>query len=103
VNNMLRRLAAVGLVTLTMAGTIAIPTAPANAGCWRCGPGWGGVAAGVVGGLALGSILGATAAPRYYGPPPAYYGPPPGCYYVRRPVYDQWGNYAGVRPVQVCQ
>jgi hypothetical protein len=47
--------------------------APAQAHCNGCG-----VAAGVVGGLAAGAIIGsALAGPRYYAPPP----PPPAYYY----------------------
>ena len=25
-----------------------------------------------------------------------------GCYWVRQPVYDDWGNYLGRRRVRVC-
>jgi hypothetical protein len=70
------------------------------------------VAAGLLGGLAAGAIIGAATAPRpYYGPPPAYAPPPayvapapayaPPCYWTRgEPV---WNGYAWVRPrVQVC-
>jgi hypothetical protein len=43
---------------------------------WGCGP--GPVAAGIVGGLAVGTLVGAAARPYYYYPPPYYYyGPPP--------------------------
>ena len=74
--------------------------------------GGGDVAAGLLGGLAAGAIIGAATAPRYYGPPPAYYAPPPvyvepapayapACYWTRgEPV---WNGVAWVRPrVQVC-
>ena len=74
--------------------------------------GGGDVAAGLLGGLAAGAIIGAATAPRYYGPPPAYYAPPPvyvepapayapACYWTRgEPV---WNGVASVRPrVQVC-
>ncbi|HMF06414.1 MAG TPA: hypothetical protein VKE72_05315 [Methylocella sp.] len=66
-------------------------------GCgWGCGyNNWGGaVAAGVVGGLALGALAGAAIS---YGP--YYYG---SCSWQNRPVYDSWGNFAGYAPVQVC-
>jgi hypothetical protein len=81
----------------------AILPAPAQAG----GNG-GAVAAGVIGGLAVGGLLGAAAAqPRYgygYAPAPVYVAPPPpSCYWTRgEPV---WDGYRGVwvRPrVQVC-
>jgi hypothetical protein len=56
---------------------------------------WGGaVAAGVVGGLALGALAGAA-----YPYGPYYWG---GCSWQNRPVYDAWGNFAGYAPVQVC-
>ncbi|HEY7242961.1 MAG TPA: hypothetical protein VH678_03650 [Xanthobacteraceae bacterium] len=57
-------------------------------------------AAGLIGGLAAGTLFGIAAA----SPPPVYYaGPPPSCYWTRgRPV---WDGYRGiwVRPrIQVC-
>jgi hypothetical protein len=72
----------------------------------------GQIAAGVLGGLAVGTILGATAAPRpYYAPEPMYapapvYAAPPAyaeCYWTRgAPVWDNWRGI-WVRPrVQVC-
>jgi hypothetical protein len=86
------------------AGTVVTPA--------QAGGNGGAVAAGVIGGLAIGGILGAAAAqPRYYGPPPAYVAepepvyvaPPPSCYWTRgEPV---WDGYRGVwrRPrIQVC-
>lgn len=64
----------------------------------------GALAAGIIGGLAVGTILGAAAAPRYYGPPPVYVeGPPPRCYWARGQAV--WDPYAGVwrHPrVRVC-
>ena len=92
-----------GLIVLVTAATMgaAILPAPAQAGSG------GAVAAGVVGGLAVGTILGAAAAqPRYYGPAPApvYVAPPPtSCYWTRgEPVWDGYRG-AWVRPrVQVC-
>ena len=59
------------------------------------GGGWGGpVAAGVLGGLALGALAGSAYA---YGP--AYYG---GCNWQNQPAYDGWGNFVGYQPIQVC-
>src|SRR5258708_35531761 len=50
--------------------------------------GWG-VAAGVLGGLAVGTAIGASVSqPAYYSAPPAYYAPPP-TYYAPPPVYYQ--------------
>lgn len=68
----------------------------------------GNVAAGVIGGLAVGTLLGAAAAgPRYYEPAPVYVAPAPvyapTCYWTRgAPV---WDGYRGIwyRPrIQVC-
>jgi hypothetical protein len=72
----------------------------------------GAIAAGVVGGLALGAIAGsaaANAAPAYgYGyAAPAYAAPAPvydgGCYFTRQATYDPYGNFAGYRRVRVCE
>jgi hypothetical protein len=69
----------------------------------------GNVAAGIIGGLAVGTLFGAAiASPRYYGPPPVYVAPAPvyvepTCYWSRgAPV---WDGYRGIwyRPrIQVC-
>ena len=91
------------ILVFTTAAAMSLPAAvPVQAG----GNG-GAVAAGVIGGLAVGGMLGAAAAqPRYYAPGPAYVVEPgyaPTCYYTRgRPV---WDDYRGVwvRPrVRVC-
>jgi hypothetical protein len=75
----------------------------------------GQVAAGILGGLAAGALIGSAVrpappppvyyypAPAYAPPPPAYYAPPPSCYYTHgAPVWDGFRG-AWVRPrVQVC-
>ena len=75
----------------------------------RRGPDAGAVAAGVVGGLALGALAAGAArpAPYYYGPGPTYVyedvppPPPPRCWYERE---DVWNGYAYVpRRIRVCQ
>ena len=63
----------------------------------------GAIAAGIIGGLAVGALIGAAAQGPYYGYGPAYYGPGPyygGCYWTRQRVWDGWGWR--VRPVRVC-
>ena len=93
-----------GLIALAVAAAMGAAILPAPA---QAGNNGGAVAAGVIGGLAVGTMLGAAAAqPRYYGPPPApvYVEPAPSeCYWTRgEPV---WDGYRGVwrRPrVQVC-
>lgn len=67
----------------------------------------GNIAAGIIGGLAVGTFLGAAAAqPRYYAPAPVYVVPGPvyqECYWTRgAPVFDRYRG-VWVRPrVQVC-
>ncbi len=89
-------LAAASLITATL--TAATPAAAQ----YRYG--WGApVAAGVIGGLAAGAIIGSAARPYGYGYGPAYaYGPGPYPCVRRRAVYDAYGNFAGYRPVRVC-
>jgi hypothetical protein len=89
-----------GLIVLATVAAMGAATLPAQAG----GNG-GAVAAGVIGGLAVGGLLGAAAAqqPRY-APEPVYVAPPPPrCYWSRgEPVWDGYRG-AWVRPrVQVC-
>jgi hypothetical protein len=80
----------------------AIPTIPVYAGD-------GNFAAGIVGGLAAGTLLGiAATGPRYYAPPPVYVAPepayPPECYWTQGQPY--WDGYRGAWAyprVRVCQ
>jgi hypothetical protein len=57
----------------------------------------GAIAAGVIGGLAAGAIIGSAVNGPYYGYGPGYYGygPSPvyygGCYWTRQRVWDGWG------------
>jgi hypothetical protein len=69
----------------------------------------GQVAAGVLGGLAVGTLLGSAVAPRpYYAPAPVYVAPPvvyeaPSCYWTRSaPVWDEWRGIWIRQRVQVC-
>jgi hypothetical protein len=73
----------------------------------------GQIAAGIIGGLAAGAIIGSMVrppppvyyapAPVYAAPPPVYVAPPPTCYFAPgAPVWDQWRGI-WVRPqVRVC-
>ena len=93
------------LTALAAAATLAIAAVaspqPAEA---RHG---GAVAAGIIGGLALGAIVGSAAAHGpyygyygpvyYYGPGPVYYG---ACYWTRERIWDGWGWRS--RRVRVC-
>src|SRR5262249_6512020 len=64
------------------------------------------VAAGLLGGLAAGTIIGVAAAgPRYYPPPPpVYVAPGPACYWTRgQPVWDAYRGIWMYPSVQVCE
>jgi hypothetical protein len=86
------------LVGLLITGSLCLTCVPRTAIA-----GSGEVAAGVVGGLAVGTLFGAAVAsgPRYYQPVPVYVAPT--CYWTRgAPV---WDGYRGIwyRPrIQVC-
>ena len=74
---------------------------------YRRGPSGGAIAAGVIGGLALGALA-AGAARRsyyddpYYAPAPVYADPaPPACWYEREEVWN--GQRYVPRRVRVCQ
>lgn len=106
----MKKTLAAGLAAATLAGTAIASATPASAQWgWRGGYGWGGpaVAAGVVGGLALGAL---AARPYYYGAPYGYYGgyAPVGygygggeCFIERRRTVDPWGRVI-VRRVRTC-
>jgi hypothetical protein len=86
------------LPAAVMLGLTSASTVPVQAG-------GGDVAAGLIGGLAAGTIIGAAVtAPRYYGPPPLYVAPAPYCYWTRgEPVWDPYRG-AWISPaVRVCQ
>ena len=64
------------------------------------------VAAGLLGGLAAGTIIGVAATgPRYYPPPPpVYVAPGPVCYWTRgQPVWDGYRGVWVYPSVQVCE
>jgi hypothetical protein len=90
-------------LTAAVALTIAAVATPQPAEAhWRGGG--GAVAAGIIGGLAAGAIIGSAAGygPYYgYGPGP-YYGPAyyGGCYWTRQRFWDGWGWR--FRRVRVC-
>ena len=69
---------------------------------YRRGYDGGAAVAGLIGGLAIGTIAGAVTSPFYYGSPyyrPAYYAPR--CVYERRRVINRYGRPV-LRRVQVC-
>jgi hypothetical protein len=83
--------------TLTIAAVVAPQPAEARGGR---------IAAGIIGGLAAGAIIGSVAANNgyygrpgyYYGPAPVYYGPH--CWWSRQRVWDGYGWR--LRRVRVC-
>ncbi|MFO1135893.1 MAG: hypothetical protein U1E30_11980 [Rhodoblastus sp.] len=80
------------IAALTLAGAVAATSTPAAAWHYHHGGwGWGGpaIAAGVVGGLALGAM--AASSQPYYAT----------CV-TREAVYDSWGNFRGYRRVRVA-
>jgi hypothetical protein len=84
---------------LGLAGSILAAAAmPAQAGDG------GAIAAGILGGTALGVLAGATLAnPPPPPPPPYYYGPAAGrCWYEHRRVWDGYDGVWVVRPIRVC-
>jgi hypothetical protein len=81
------------LIAIAAAATLGLATVAAPQPAEARG---GRIAAGIIGGLAIGGILGAAAAhgpyygpgPYYYGPGPVYYGPD--CYFTRQRYWDGW-------------
>ena len=104
-----RKTLAASAASLALAAVLA--TTPAFAD-WHGGRGhhghrgWGGgaIAAGIIGGLALGALAVGGSRRAYaqpvYGADPVY--EEPVCYRVARPTYDAWGRYVGERMVRVC-
>ena len=102
-----------GLIVLATAAALGASVAPQSAQARG-----GSVAAGIVGGLAVGTLFGAAIAqprPYYYGPAPVYVeeppeyvrpapvyrAPPPRCYWTRGEA--MWDGYAWRHPrMQVC-
>jgi hypothetical protein len=107
-----RKTLAASAASLALAAVLA--TTPASAD-WHGGyggrghhghRGWGGgaIAAGIIGGLALGALAVGGSRRAYaepvYATDPVYDGPV--CHRAARPVYDAWGRYVGERMVRIC-
>ena len=94
-----RKSIVLALAAATIAGTMAVATSDAEAR-WR-GRHGGAIAAGIVGGLALGALAASAHRPAYgYGP--AYIVDEPSCYTVRRRVWNEYRGHHVVRRVRVC-
>jgi hypothetical protein len=85
--------------------TIAATSLATGATATPARAGGGDVAAGIIGGLAAGTIIGAAVAgPRYYAPPPVYVAPAPYCYWTRgEPVWDGYRGVWTYPAVRVCE
>ena len=99
ISSLTRKSIGLALAAATIAGTMTIANSDAEAQ-WR-GRHSGAVAAGIVGGLALGALAASAHRPAYgYGP--AYYVDEPSCYTVRRRVWNEYRGHHVVRRVRVC-
>ena len=93
------------LAALAIAGTLAASMSDAQAQRYRRG---GAVAAGVIGGLAAGAIIGGALATRpayadpYYAPAPVYVAPRPRCWTERQQVWDPYYGVYRMQRVRVC-
>jgi hypothetical protein len=90
---MLKVIAVTAISALALAVTAAPQPAFAHDG--------GAVAAGVIGGLAVGAIIGSQADRGYYGGPGYYQSGYRECHIERQQVEDGYGNLR-MRPIRVC-
>ncbi len=95
------------IAAVAIAGTLAVSSTEASAWNGRRGwhPGGGAVAAGVIGGVALGALAAGAYRP-YYRPAPVYVDPQPvyyrpACHWEGRRVWDGWGWR--MERVRVCE
>ncbi|HEX2556522.1 MAG TPA: hypothetical protein VHL98_22720 [Microvirga sp.] len=86
-----------GLAALTIGAGMMTAAAPAQAKSWRYHHG-GAIAAGMIGGLALGAITASAAQPVYVDPAYA-----PACYRAKQAVTDVYGTVLYYRTVKVCE
>jgi hypothetical protein len=110
------RKALTGTITALVLGATVITSATPASADWRGHRRHGGhgggkgaaIAAGIIGGLALGALAAGAARAdtrrSYYAPAPAYapsysFG---GCYDIEKPAYNRWGQFLGYRLVTVC-
>jgi len=93
-----RKIITASVAAVSLVGAVTATATPAAAWCngWTCysdGPSGGAIAAGVIGGLALGAIAAGAANAAQ----PAYR-----TCLVRQARYDDWGRFRGYRRVRVA-
>jgi hypothetical protein len=93
-----------GVMFVAVSGTSTEAVAGGWNGKWNAPLVVGGIA-----GLAVGAMVASHPAPPPPPPPAVAPAPvyvdeyaPPMCHWVRQPLYDGYGQYAGSRPVRVC-
>ena len=90
---MIKKTLTAGFATLALAGAMTMSASNEAEARWRRGHAGGAIAAGVIGGLALGAIAASAAQPRVVG----------SCYTVRRTVWDDFRGHYVTRRVRVCE
>ena len=87
----MKKFATATVAALSIAATLALSSAPAEARYGRKGAFFGALAAGLVGAAIVGSAARAHHAPVYSD-----------CWSEKRPVYNRWGDFRGYRYIRVC-
>ena len=87
----MKKFATATVAALSIAATLALTAAPAEAKFGRKGALIGGIAAGLVGAAILGHAARSHAAPVYGD-----------CWTEKRPRYNRWGDFRGYRHIRVC-
>ena len=85
-----KKFATATIAALSVAATLALSAAPAEAKFGRKGAFFGALAAGLVGA----AIVGHSARSHYRGHSD--------CWTEKRPRYDRWGDFRGYRYVRIC-
>lgn len=87
----MKKFATATIAAMSIAATLALSAAPAEAKFGRRGAFFGGVAAALVGGALL------AGAARSHD-----YGYRSSCWTEKRPRYNRWGDFRGYRYIRVC-
>ena len=87
----MKKLATATVAALSIAATLALSAAPAEAKFGRRGAFFGGLAAAAVGAAIIGSAARVHHAPVYSE-----------CWTEKRPRYNRWGDFRGYRYIRVC-